>query len=165
MLRPTNKSYGPFQVIDIATPECQTLFTLPWALVVGCHVLIRVDDNFARQLADPEFNTSTNPVWATAEVALFGTIQGIRSTIHRVQTSSSGGPVSFVFPAEMMYTDLEVAARNMTGGHRGPANVDPGEGALTPNGANGFSIEVTATFQPVDPKAFQSPAAGYGYGG
>ena len=159
-LKAGSKQYGPFEVVDIVQPDVQTLVTIPYSDVVGSQMLVTVSDNFARDflLAD---NASR---FAAAEIGITGRVQGEPYIIQRAHVRALSGPLRWIFRAEEMYDQIEIGARNMSGGRRGSPSTDFAVG-LNFTGASGFSILVNVSIQPVQRSVIGPEAYGHGWGG
>ena len=158
MIASASKQYGPYEIVDIAQGECQTLVTLPYSRVVGSHMLIRCTDNFGRIFGPGAISVDH---WVAAEVVIAGYVQGSRFVITRQQIRNLSGPMRWIFAAEEMYESVEVAARNMTGGRRGSQNTDSPGGTDTSSAA-GFSIKINVSIQPVQQRVIGAQTVGFG---
>lgn len=157
MILAGNKQYGPFEITDLSLPDAKQLVTLPYAAVVGSQILAIASDNYAGRVTGVTFSIPL------IEVVYRGYVQGQPYDISRAQISSLTGPFRFIFPAEMMFDQLEIAGRNMSGGRRGSPTAD---GFVIPDfsSAAGFSLTLDVTIQPVQRNVIGAGTTAFGGG-
>jgi hypothetical protein len=154
--QPDRSNYGPFNILLFAGAEGTKLITFPYAAVKGSQLLAVVTDNTSR--TSPQSATSDYAqFFAIAEVSIWGLVPGYSCMLHRQATRQLTGPMNYQIPSDLPWNDIEVRARNMSGGRRGtsptegvmlPAqNPPPGQPTSPIYMATGFKIEVSVLLQ------------------
>lgn len=135
------KVFGPYDIQQAVSGDCLQLTEIPYANVQGGQLLISVADNYNIQdqvTVFPRF-------WATAEVQIWGRIQGYDEILKTQQVRMVSGPMVYIVPFEEAYDYIDIRARNMSGGRRGPVFPDV---APNPTAERGFKLDVTIHFTP-----------------
>lgn len=160
-------TYGPYNVLLLTGPDGRRVESFPYAEVKGSQLLIAVNDNVAR-IADQGARSDSIQLMAIAEISIWGSVQKQAVCLKRQATRMLTGPMSYQIPGDLPWNEIEVRARNMSGGQRGsyvssidgspsilqPApNVPPNPhysqllGYQPPSPSAGFLIEVTIAIQ------------------
>lgn len=132
------KVHGPFECLTLnELGEGQPLLTLPYSDVEGAQLSASITGNSA-----PGSVSGDSQFWIIIEVGIWGSFQGVPSLLKRVALTPRTGPTSYLFGEAQAYDKVEVRARNMSGGRRGP-----GLGSVV-SLATGFSALLNVTVQP-----------------
>ncbi len=135
-----NKALGPYEIIGEVSAEGRVLVDIPWEKVIGGQVIVAVSDNYSQlqtTINDPQY-------WATAEVSIWGVVQGYAEVLKRQQLRMLSGPMLYQFANEEAYHAVRFRARNFTGGRRGSG----ASGANAATAENGYSLTVQLFLQP-----------------
>lgn len=157
--QPDRSNYGPFDVLLLKGADGVKLITFPYAKVKGSQLFCMVADNAGRtvnQAATPDFAQ----FFALAEVSIWGLVPGLATCLHRQDVRQLTGPMHYVIPWDLPWNDIEVRARNMSGGRRGTPTPSEGGGVMQPAAnpppgqptspvfmATGYKISVTVLLQ------------------
>lgn len=138
-IKSSAKVHGPYECLTLnELAEGTPLLTLPYSEVEASQIGMVVTDN-----ASTAFSASPDPqFWLIIEVGIWGSLQGIPSLLKRIALGPRTGPCSYLFGYAEAYDTVQIAARNMSGGRRGPGSA----GIATVS--NGYSAQLTVTVQP-----------------
>lgn len=159
-------TYGPYNVLLLAGPDGKRIESFPYAEVKGSQLLISVNDNVNR-IANQANQADSVQLFAIAEISIWGYVQRQGVCLKRQATRMLTGPMHYAIGDDLPYNEIEIRARNMSGGQRGsylsgdavpsllqPApNLPPNPrysqllGFQPPNPNAGFLIEVTISTQ------------------
>lgn len=160
-------TYGPYNVLLLAGPEGKRIESFPYAAIQGSQLLISVNDNVAR-VANQAARADFIQLYAVAEISIWGSVQRQAVCLKRQATRMLTGPMSYQIPGDLPWNEIEVRARNMSGGRRGsyvstvdgaPSILQPGPNVppnpnysqllgFQPNNPNaGYLVEVTIAIQ------------------
>lgn len=152
---------GPYQIIQFGGLEGEPLVTIPFAAVDGGQIAISVADNFVQFAIMVSGVARDARYFATAEIGLWGHVQGEEFLILRDNIRAASGPLVYSFRRDESYDQVIVKARNVSGGVPGGSfSTYPPVAPEEPSAANGASLQVQVFIQPRAGAGFPMPRGG-----
>lgn len=143
---------GPFDVYAFTGPTPVTVDTLPFGLVAGGQISLRIDDNLAGgagTAASQQVTTNNILACALVEVSIVGSIMGVESTLKCVDMRMITGPVNYRFDESDAFENVFIKARMLRGGLRNLVSSAHAESQATAfTSFRGFYAKLTVTVQP-----------------
>lgn len=134
------KTYGPFELIGELSGDGRVMLSLDFSEVVGCKVMISLEDTFG---SIPAQNTP-NHLWPGVEMTIWGVVQSYESCLKRMHLHALSGPMATKFDYEDGWDQVIFRARNTCGGsYQNLAGIPP-----FPTQAAGFSLKATVLVMP-----------------
>jgi hypothetical protein len=150
-------TYGPYNVLLLTGPDGRRIESFPYASIKGSQLLVAVNDNVAR-IGNQGQTADSIQFMAIAEISIWGSVQKQAVCLKRQATRMLTGPMSYQIPGDLPWNEIEVRARNMSGGRRGSYislidGVTPSFLQPAPNVPPNPKYSQLLGFQPPDPSA------------
>ncbi len=160
MPSPARSTYGPYNVLQFTGPDGKKLETFQYSEVRGSQVLVWVVDNSSKSINQAQTaEVDTCQFFVIAEISIWGKVQGYSSCLKRQATRMLTGPMLYSIASDEPWAEIEIRARNMSGGRRGtptggilqPAANQPSNqwpvGSAAPSLLRGYQINVMMAVQ------------------
>lgn len=132
---------GPFDILDNVGRDTVPICNFPFSQVEGGHVSVSLTGNLAASSSGGTFAESM------FEIEIVGVVQGAVDVLKRGWINENTGPLRKSFERWEVYEQIEIRARNMTGGKPG-GNIDPTVPVFNST-ANQFRVQATVNLQAV----------------